>query len=135
MMKTIIEAIRRSVAVVERFIEAMRPLVIVAERFTEAIWPSIPGVKATIMIEAVERPVVVAIGSPILVRVGTESVEVAVRIIVVPVVRGWISRADTHAIMNTRTAAAHERTYEREQQDPKKPAGFLEAEIHKELVL
>ncbi len=87
------------------------------------------------MIEAVETPVVVAIGSPIFVRVGAESIEMAVRIIVVPVIKGWILRADPHAVTNARTAAAHERAYERQQQGQKKPAGFLEAAIHTEFVL
>jgi hypothetical protein len=91
MTKTIVEAMRRLFTVVERFIEAIRP--------------PVPGVRATIPIEAIKVPVVVAIGSPILVRVGAESI-VAIRIIAVSVVRTRISAAYTDTVISARTATA-----------------------------
>lgn len=99
MTKTIVEAIRRSFAVVERLIEV--------------IGPSVPSVRATKPVEAIKVPVVVAIGSPICIRVGAESI-VAIRIIAVSVVRTRISRAYTHTVISARTATAEERAYEHE---------------------
>ncbi|MGX2033058.1 MULTISPECIES: hypothetical protein [Methylocaldum] len=114
----LIEPMRLSVTVLKRFIESIGPFVAVLERFIVAIRPSVPVVGAMITIEPIKTPVI-AIGSPVRVRVGAVSVEIAIRIIIVPVVRTRISRADARPIMNTCAAAAHERTDEREQQDPK----------------
>lgn len=75
---------------------------------------------------------VIPIGLPILVRVSIESVEITIRIIIVPVVRTRISRGNTHAVMNSRATAAHQRAEKGKQQDSKKSAGFFEAEIHKQ---
>ncbi len=109
---------RLSVTVLKWFIESIGPSVAILERFIVAIRPSIPVIRAMITIESIETPVI-AVGSPVRVRVGAVSVEITIRVIIVPVVRTRISRADAHPIMNTCAAAAHERTDEREQQDPK----------------
>jgi hypothetical protein len=127
----LIEPMRLSVTVLKWFIESIGPFVAVLERFIVAIRPSVPVIRAMITIEPIETPVI-AVGSPVRVRVGAVSVEITIRVIIVPVVRTRISRADAHPIMNTCAAAAHERTDEREQQDPKQSTGLFEADIHKQ---
>lgn len=110
---------RPPVVITKRLIEAMSRAFVVAERFIIAIAP-VPIIGTTVPLKPIAAWAI-AVRSPVRVGVNTESLKIAIRIIIVPVVGTRIARANTHAVMHARSAAAHQRTDGREKQDPEKP--------------
>lgn len=122
---------RPPVVITERLIEAMSRTFVVAERFVVAIGSPIPVMGTTVPIKPIITRAVVAVRSPVFVRVNTESVKISIRIIIVPVVRTRIACANARAIMYARTAAAHQQARGRKKQAPEKPLASRETGARK----